>query len=147
MNTLSDRNDLGLLQTRVEEIKEYVMSAACEGRPAHEVELGLWRRVLDVGHQALGLFFCLQGTGDVGETFTLSDGRETRRLEDLHERTYQSVFGRFTLKRAVYGSREGQKIDCVPLDTRLQLPESEFSYLLQDGVHSQKEGKGDGDSA
>lgn len=134
MHTRSDLNEghLDLLKIRFEEIKSYVMTAACEGRPAHEVELGLWRRVLAMGHQALGLFFCLQGTGDVGETFTLSDGRETRRLEDLHERTYHSVFGRFTLRRAVYGSREGQKIDFVPLDTRLQLPESEFSYLLQD---------------
>lgn len=134
MHTQSDLNEghLDLLKIRFEEIKSYVMTAACEGRPAHEVELGLWRRVLDVGHQALGLFFCLQGTGDVGDTLTLSDGRSVRRLEGLHERTYQSVFGRFTLRRAVYGSREGQKIDFVPLDTRLQLPESEFSYLLQD---------------
>jgi hypothetical protein len=134
MRTLSDLNEghLDLLKTRFEEIKCYVMTAACEGRPAHEVELGLWRRVLAMGHQALGLFFALQGTGDVGDTLTLSDGRSVRRLEGLHERTYQSVFGSFTLRRTGYGSREGQKVDCVPLDTRLQLPESEFSYLLQD---------------
>lgn len=141
MHTLSDLNEghLDLLKVRFEEIKSYVMTAACEGRPAHEVELGLWRQVLAMGHQALGLFFALQGTGDVGDTLTLSDGRSVRRLEGLHERTYQSVFGSFTLRnectserRTGYGSREGQKIDCVPLDTRLQLPESEFSYLLQD---------------
>src|SRR5260221_10745420 len=29
-------------------------------------------------------------------------------------------------------SSEGQKIEWVPLDNRLQLPESVFSYLLQD---------------
>jgi hypothetical protein len=32
----------------------------------------------------------------------------------------------------VYGTREGQKIEHVPLDQRLRLPESKFSYLLQD---------------
>lgn len=32
----------------------------------------------------------------------------------------------------MYGSREGQKIDCAPLDPRLHLPEGVFSYLLQD---------------
>jgi hypothetical protein len=32
----------------------------------------------------------------------------------------------------VYGSREKQQSDFVPLDNRLQLPEGVFSYLLQD---------------
>ena len=43
-----------------------------------------------------------------------------------------SIFGEFHLKRVVYGSREKQKIEFVPLDNRLQLPESVFSYVLQD---------------
>ena len=47
-------------------------------------------------------------------------------------RAYQSVFGEFEIARYVYGSREGQKITFVPLDARLQVPESKFSYLLQD---------------
>jgi hypothetical protein len=50
----------------------------------------------------------------------------------MHGRRYVSIFGEFRIQRAVYGSREGQKIECVPLDNRLQLPESAFSYLLQD---------------
>jgi len=36
------------------------------------------------------------------------------------------------LERTVYGSREGQAIAFVPLDNRLQLPASAFSYVLQD---------------
>jgi hypothetical protein len=36
------------------------------------------------------------------------------------------------LSRYVYGTREGQRIDFVPLDARLELPESEYSYVLQD---------------
>src|SRR6266705_455752 len=55
-----------------------------------------------------------------------------QRLEQLHERRYVSIFKEFTLPRTVYGSREGQKIDFVPLDNRLQLPEGACSYLLQD---------------
>jgi len=53
-------------------------------------------------------------------------------LEELHPRRYVSIFGEFELERTVYGSREGQKIDFVPLDNRLQLPESVFSRVLQD---------------
>ena len=50
----------------------------------------------------------------------LPDGQEVHRLETLHPRVYQSVFGRFQLERVVYGTREGQKIPYVPVDTQLQ---------------------------
>ena len=68
----------------------------------------------------------------MGESVTLPDGRVCQRLQELHSRRYVSIFGEFELKRTVYGSREGQKIEFVPLDNRLQLPESVFSYVLQD---------------
>lgn len=42
------------------------------------------------------------------------------------------MFGLFELMRAVYGTREGQEIEAVPLDERLQLPQGKNSYLLQD---------------
>jgi hypothetical protein len=41
---------------------------------------------------------------------------EVKRLEEPHQRCYQSIFGGFQLRRAVYGTREGQKIEFVPLD-------------------------------
>jgi hypothetical protein len=105
--------------------------AAERGLPAHEVEQDLWSRVLLLGREALGLFFQLQGQGDVGPEVALPDGSAARRLSEAHARTYRSVFGDFTLARVCYGSREGQAITFVPLDNRLQLPESDYSYLLQ----------------
>lgn len=120
------------LDHTLNDLKSYVERAAQQGLSAHEVEADIWRRVLRLGHQALDLLFHLVGTGDVGETTALPDGREVRRLDGLHPRTYQSVFGAFEVERTVYGSREGQKIEYVPVDTQLQLPESDFSYLLQD---------------
>jgi hypothetical protein len=77
-------------------------------------------------------FFTTLGSGDVGETLSLADGQQAQRLAKLHARRYVSIFGEFLLQRTAYGSREGQAITCVPLDNRLQLPESVFSYLLQD---------------
>src|SRR6185436_21161339 len=74
----------------------------------------------------------LQGSGDRGEDVTLPDGPTYERLPYLHPRRYVSIFGAFTLARTAYGSREGQRIEFVPLDNRLQLPESVFSYVLQD---------------
>ncbi len=119
------------LEPLVAELAGYVRQAAAAGTPAHEVERGLWTRVLAVGRQALDLFFRLQGTGDVGETVALPDGSTARRLPGTHPRAYRSVFGDFTLDRAVYGTRAGQKIAFAPLDARLQLPAGDYSYLLQ----------------
>lgn len=110
----------------------YVRTAATQGTAVHEVERGIWQRLLQLGHTTLGCFFTQQGSGDQGDTVTLPDGQTCQRLPQLHSRRYLSIFGEFTLARTVYGSREGQKIDFVPLDNRLQLPESVFSYVLED---------------
>ncbi len=115
-----------------EDLRTFVREAVVEGTAAHEVEKGVWGRVLAMGRQATGQFFRMQGDGDVGETIEMPDGEELRRLREPHQRTYRSIFGPFTLSRYVYGTREGQRIDFVPLDARLKLPESEFSYVLQD---------------
>lgn len=113
------------------ELETYVHDAHRRGLPAHEVERAVWWEVLRIGYHCLRQFFVLHGSGDMGETVTVN-GQEYRRLDDLHARSYVSIFGRFELHRTAYGSREGQKIEFVPLDNRLQLPESNFSYVLQD---------------
>ena len=120
------------LRDLADQLQAYVRDAAAQGVPAHEAERAIWQRLLALGHAALRQLFALLGTGDLGEALTLPDGRTCARLPELHARRYVSVFGTFRLARACYGSREGQKIDFVPLDNRLQLPESDFSYLLQD---------------
>ena len=114
------------------ELRDLVCQAAHDGQPVHEVEKAVWEQVLHIGRQALAQFFALLGTGDMGEAITLPDGRCCHRLEPLHDRRYVSIFKEFVLSRTVYGSREGQKIEFVPLDNRLQLPEGAFSYVLQD---------------
>jgi len=115
-----------------ENLTAFVQQAAAQGTAAHEVEKEVWKRVLAMGRQATGHFFQMQGDGDVGETIEMPDESTLRRLENPHRRTYRSIFGPFTLSRFVYGTREGQRIDFVPFDARLELPESEYSYLLQD---------------
>jgi hypothetical protein len=116
----------------VGDLLAFVGTAATQGLPVHDVERGLWQRLLQLGHTSLRHFFALQGTGDVGDSVTVPDGPTWERLPELHHRRYVSLFGPFTLARTVYGSREGQKLEFVPLDNRLQLPESVFSYVLQD---------------
>jgi hypothetical protein len=120
------------LVAMADDLATFVRQAAVEGTAAHEVEKGVWQRVLAMGRRATGHFFQMQGDGDVGETVEMPDGKDLRRLPEPHRRTYHSIFGPFTLSRYVYGTREGQRIDFVPLDARLELPESEYSYVLQD---------------
>lgn len=120
------------LQIKVNEIVHFIEAAVDKRLAIHEVEEGLWRRVLKIGRESLGMFFDLHGDGDEGEQVTLADGHTVNRLKEPHNRAYLSVFGEFELSRMVYGTRESQKIEYVPLDARLQLPQSKFSYLLQD---------------
>ena len=114
------------------ELRASLNLAAQTDTPAHAVEHAIWLVLLRLGRLFLGSFFAQLGSGDLGPAITTPDGQTYARLPDLHQRRYLSIFGEFLLQRTVYGSREGQKIDFVPLDNRLQLPESVFSYLLQD---------------
>jgi hypothetical protein len=84
------------------------------------------------GGSVFGAWLDLFGDGDAGERIVLEGGREVRRLDELHRREYQSVFGLFQLNRVVYETREGQKIEAVPLDECLGLPQGKHSYLLQE---------------
>jgi hypothetical protein len=114
------------------DLKDTVLRAVRENLPLHEVEKTVWEQLLRLGRAALTQVFRLLGNGDMGEAIELPDGRCCQRLEQEHVRRYVSIFGEFQLSRVVYGSREGQAIEFVPLDNRLQLPASAFSYLLQD---------------
>jgi hypothetical protein len=120
-----------------ENLAKFVRQAGVDGVAAHEVEADIWQQILALGRQAFGHFLRIQGDGDVGKTVEMDDGKELRRLTEPHQRTYRSIFGPFELSRYVYGTREGQRIEFVPLDARMKLPESGFSYVLQDwaGTH------------
>src|SRR5947209_654977 len=84
-------------------LDQYVHRAAGQSLPAHEVELGIWKQVLAIGHAALGQFFQIQGSGDLGPSVALPTGQTAQRLDQLHNRDYRSVFGDFVLPRTVYG--------------------------------------------
>lgn len=120
------------LTSLVQGLLDFVLQATADAASADHAERGVWTHALAIGHAALALFFRLAGTGDLGQRLTLPDGADARRLDGTRPRRYRCVFGDFTLERACYGSRDGQKITFVPLDNRLQLPESDYSYLLQE---------------
>jgi hypothetical protein len=113
-----------------EEMIDALERAGREGHTIDRVEEDLWRGILELGRMLLTSFVADQGSGDMGETIEF-ESRTLRRLEEMHRRRYVSVFGEFPIERVVYGTRETQKHEVVPLDARLGLPESDFSHLLQ----------------
>ena len=113
-------------------LRDFVDQAARDGQRIDTVERELFRQLLGLGHSLLSAFVAQQGDGDLGPEAETPAGHIAHRLPERHDRRYVSVFGELTITRAVYGSREGQRIEHVPLDERLGLPEGDFSYVLED---------------
>ena len=128
-----------------ERLIESVERAGQEGWRIDEVERMLFGKLFSIGLHLLTAFVAAAGDGDVGETLNVPGDsqdapalpneeptRTLRRLPEPHARPYVSIFGELTITRRVYGTREGQRIEAVPLDARLGLPAGEFSYVLED---------------
>lgn len=119
-------------QHQFDALRDFVDRAARDGQRIDSVEREVFRQRLGLGHSLLSAFVAQQGDGDLGPQAEAPDGHVARRLPERHDRRYVSIFGELTIARIVYGSREGQRIERVPLDERLGLPEGDFSYVLED---------------
>ena len=131
MMILNEEQAIFKAERSVAEMAQFVTEAAKAGKPIDEVERELSRRLQNTGRLFLQGFVEMQGTGDRGETVE-HEGGTARRLEGVKTRRYVSVFGELEIQRCVYGTRESQKYEVIPLDARLSLPEGEYSYLLQE---------------
>jgi hypothetical protein len=119
-------------QEQFDALRDFIQKAAQQGQRIDTVERSLMRQLLALGHTLLSAFIAQQGDGDLGTEARTAEGRTARRLPEPHDRRYVSIFGELTIARVAYGSREGQRIERVPLDERLGLPEGDFSYVLED---------------
>jgi hypothetical protein len=133
---------------QIEQLIDNVRHAGDDRRRIDEVERMIFAELLQVGLHLLNAFVASAGDGDLGKTIELPavsaipasppdeesvpEVRTLRRLPNRHTRRYVSIFGELTVTRCVYGTREGQTIEAVPLDARLGLPAGEFSYVLED---------------
>lgn len=115
-----------------EQLLEFVQAAEKQDLRVDLFEREALVMLLQVGFELLEHYIARCGDGDRGETVEADDGRTLRRLEELHDRRYVSIFGEHSFPRYVYAQREGRKIERMPVDEQLGLPEGEFSYVLQD---------------
>ena len=111
---------------------DWIQRAVLDGASAHTAETFLQRQAKVINHDLLQGFFDKVGPGYVGPTIPLAEGHVAQCWPELQDRRLVTTVGEFTLPRYVYGTRLGQKIELAPTDQRLQLPEGEVSYLLQD---------------
>ena len=105
---------------KIDEVAAYITTAVDKGSSAHEVETNLWLKTLDFGHNMMGAYLNSLGDGDEGERVTVANDKLLNRLEHRHIKRYLTVFGEYEIPRVVYGTREGQKIQYVPLDARVR---------------------------
>jgi hypothetical protein len=113
---------------------ERLQHAADQHQPIHQVEETIFRDLLVIGHWLLQAFLDMAGTGDVGPTLTVASDsatdpdQELPRLDQPHKRPYLSIFGEMAVERTCYGQ---DRVEAVPLDAQLHLPQRQYSYLLQ----------------
>jgi len=125
--------EMDILKAKEEfdEMVAMIEKAVTSAERIDRVEQDLWDRLLQLGLALLRGFVNAQGTGDLGATLEY-EGQLLNRLDELYDRRYVSIFGELLIRRMAYGTRATQKLQVIPLDSRLGLPDSEFSNLLQD---------------
>lgn len=127
----SQHFDKGTMTGMFEKIYDQAVLAAREGKPIHEVETEIHAEIRKLGNGILNAFVREVGPGDLGEAIELNDGTVVKRLSETKIRRYVSLLGELNIERHVYARRESQKIEFVPTDARLNLPQSEYSYPVQ----------------
>jgi len=116
---------------QLDTLVDWTCQSAQNGTPAHEIERGLFDQLLTLGKVLFETFLALVGPGDFGDSVTLDNGRLVQRSAEPHVRRLVTVFGEVLVSRWVYAQRAKARVEFAPTDQRLQLPDSEVSYLLQ----------------
>ena len=107
---------------------EHVRGEA-QAHDAYTVERRVFRDLLAVGLEVMGIWFERKGGGDVGKA-VVTEGGQVLPREALKPRRYLMVFGELGLVRWYY-HRDGSP-GIFPLDEMANLPQSTYSYYVQD---------------
>ncbi|MBF5058545.1 ISKra4 family transposase [Candidatus Neptunochlamydia vexilliferae] len=111
-----------------EDILKYVQEEA-QNQQINEVEKGIFRSLLELGLTFLRIFLQQKGVGYKGRVHLDKEGNE-RSYHSKKNKKYLSIFGKISILRACYWTKE--KGEIYPLDTELNMPKIEHSYVLQE---------------
>lgn len=113
----------------VKEIFAFARNEAENQREIIDVERGLFKKLMELGREALQEFIGSSGTGYQGQAVVTCRGKEKPYIRDRACK-YMSVFGSIVIERAYYHEKGSHGL--FPLDGRLNLPDRMYSYLLQE---------------
>ena len=131
MDILTQEQLLLNAQAQFDMLKRKVLEDSQEGVRIDQTERNVFAELQAIGLTLLEGFAAGAGVGDEGEQVRRGE-RTLRRSDELHEKVYRSVFGKFSIWRWVYAAGPKKKIEYVSTDARLGLPRGECSYVLED---------------
>jgi hypothetical protein len=111
-----------------DQILFYIQGEA-QNQHLNEVEKGIFYALLKLGLTLLLVFFQQKGTGHKGQVYIDKAGVK-RPYHSIKHREYLSIFGKVSIPRACYWAKGCHEI--YPLDAELNLPGTEYSYVLQE---------------
>jgi hypothetical protein len=110
----------------------FVTKAVKDGLSFDQAERETWMMVLRAGFEAMELFVSLQGDGDVGDQVTTDEQRTLCRSDEPAQTEIRSIFGRHRFEQYTYSPGKKRRIELRPISARMQLPENQWSFLLQE---------------
>ena len=135
-NPTSEKNTpeeaLFCLQQTQEQVRHFIVDAARSGMSFDEAERNVWEMVKKVGFVAMELLLRLQGNGDLGKQVNAANDKVLERSPAPVVTTVRSIFGHHHFEEFAYSSGNKRKVELYPISARLQLPEHQWSYLLQE---------------
>jgi len=126
----SDNNSIAELASN---LQFFAVNSAKEGKSLNSVERITWDMVLRMGRQAIELFVRAQGNGDLGPTLSSDQDQQPLVRSDAPvSSTIRTVFGTHRFEQFAYNQGPKTKIQLYPISVRMQLPDSEWSNMLQE---------------
>jgi len=113
-------------------LRDSVTHAVEQGTSFDQVERKIWDIVRTIGFQAIELFVKLQGIGDLGTEIAREDAQPLLRSDQPVTTIVRSIFGHHRFEQFSYSTGQNRKVELYPINARLQLPENQWSYLLQE---------------
>jgi len=132
MNAYQTENTIADGREGFERLIDYVKENAPK-LDAHEMEEGIFKKLIPIGQAALKTYFAEKGTGDMGEEIQREDRVILKREWGMRSRTYSSVFGEIVVPRTCY--RRLGEAGIFPLDEAVNFPEHRYSYYLQEWMN------------
>lgn len=114
------------------DLREHIVKAAENGDSFDSTERWIFAKVMEMGGAAMDVVIAAQGTGDLGEQVEAGAGRKLRRSDQLVTTQVRSIFGHHRFKEFTYSAGTHKKIELRPISARMQLPQSRWSFLLQE---------------